>query len=470
MHDLEPEEFRRLGRELVDWVAGYRSGLADLPVRPAVRSGEIRAALPTDLPEEPAADLGGALTTLLDDVVVPGSLHWQHPGYFGYFPAQASLFSLLGDLASGGLGAQGMLWSTAPAATEMEQVVVDGMARALGLGESFTFAGGGGGSLQDSASSAALVALLAALHRANPSWQETGVAGDERVYVTAETHSSVAKAVRVAGMGTRALRIVPGSPTAMDPTALAALLAEDRAAGLRPVLVCPTVGTTGTGAVDPVRAVCGAADGVWVHVDAAWAGVAALCPEFRHVLDGAERADSVCTDAHKWLGTAFDASFLWTRHPTALPDALSITPEYLRNSATDSGEVVDYRDWQVPLGRRFRALKLWAVLQGMGLDGLRAMIRSHVALAADLAARIEAEPGLALAAPPSLALVCLYVVDAAGEPDDSATKALLEKVNATGRAFLTHTTVGGRHAIRIAVGAMQTGPSDVDALWDLLTT
>ncbi|GAA4550130.1 pyridoxal phosphate-dependent decarboxylase family protein [Pseudonocardia xishanensis] len=369
MHDLEPEEFRRLGRELVDWVAGYRSELGGLPVRPSVRPGEVRAALPAGLPEEPAADLGGALTALLDDVVVPGTLHWQHPGYYGYFPAQASLFSLLGDLASGGLGAQGMLWSTAPAATEVEQVVVDGMARALGLGEAFTFAGGGGGSLQDSASSAALVALLAALHRSDPGWRETGVAGDERVDVTAETHSSLAKAVRIAGLGSRALRVVSGSP--MDTAALAAMLAEDRAAGLRPVLVCPTVGTTGTGAVDPVAAVRAvvedAAGDAWVHVDAAWAGVAALCPEFRSVLAGAERADSVCTDAHKWLGTAFDASFLWTRHATALPDALSITPEYLRNSATDSGEVVDYRDWQVPLGRRFRALKLWAVPHGMGL-------------------------------------------------------------------------------------------------------
>ncbi|WP_312858301.1 pyridoxal-dependent decarboxylase, partial [Pseudonocardia pini] len=217
MSDLDPEEFRRLGHALVDWVAEYRAGLADLPVRPAVAPGEVRAALPADLPEQPAQDLGAELTGLLDTVVVPGSLHWQHPRFFGYFPAQASLFSLLGDIASGGLGAQGMLWSTSPAATEVEQVVVDGMARALGLGEAFTFAGGGGGSLQDSASSAALVALLAALHRADPGWRSSGVRGDERVYVTAETHSSLAKAVRIAGLGSRALQTVPGTPHAMDP-------------------------------------------------------------------------------------------------------------------------------------------------------------------------------------------------------------------------------------------------------------
>jgi len=467
MPDLDPKEFRRLGHRLVDWVAEYRADLPELPVRPAVKPGEIRAALPADLPEEPAPDLGSALTTLLDDVVVPGSLHWQHPGFFGYFPAQASLFSLLGDLASGGIGAQGMLWSTAPAATEIEQVVMDGMARALGLGPEFTFAGGGGGALQDSASSAALVALLAALHRDSPAWRETGVDGTERVYVTAETHSSLAKAVRIAGLGSRALRVVPGA--AMDPAALAAMLAEDRAEGLRPVLVCPTIGTTGTGTVDPVAAVCAVAQGTWVHVDAAWAGVAALCPEFRSLLDGVDGADSFCADAHKWFGTAFDASFLWVRDGTALPAALSITPEYLRNSASESGEVVDYRDWQVPLGRRFRALKVWSVVHGMGLAGLRAMIRGHVAAARSLAARVAAAPGFALAAPPSLALVCLHVLDPAGEPDDDATRALLDRVNATGRAFLTHTVVDGRYAIRVAVGSLTTTRSDVDALWALLS-
>jgi aromatic-L-amino-acid decarboxylase len=469
--DLDPEEFRRLGHALVDWVAAHRAGLAELPVRPAVRPGEIRAALPADLPDEPADDLGAALTGLLDAVVVPGSLHWQHPGFYGYFPAQASLLSLLGDLASGGLGAQGMLWSTSPAGTEVEQVLVDGFARALGLGEAFTFAGGGGGSLQDSASSAALVALLAALHRASPDWRETGVDGTERVYVTAETHSSLAKAVRVAGLGARALRTVPFSPgtRAMSADALAVMLAEDRAAGLRPVLVCPTVGTTGTGAIDPVRKVCEVAGGAWVHVDAAWAGVAALCPEFRHVLDGAELADSVCTDAHKWLATAFDASFLWVRDGTALPAALSITPEYLRNAASESGQVVDYRDWQVPLGRRFRALKLWSVVNGAGLEGLRDAIRGHVALARDLAAWVEADPRFALAAPPSLALVCLHVLGPDDEPDDAAGRALLERVNAGGRAFLTHTTVDGRYAIRVAIGALGTGPEHLETLWKELT-
>jgi aromatic-L-amino-acid decarboxylase len=477
MTDLDPEEFRRLGHALVDWIADHRAGLDTLPVRPAVAPGWVRAQLPAALPEDP-----GPLDVLLkamDEVVVPASTHWQHPRFFGYFPANASLHSLLGDMLSGALGAQGMLWATSPAATEVEQVLVDGFAAALGLDPGFTFAGGGGGSIQDSASSAALVALLAALHRTSaqqgPHWREDGVTGAERVYITAETHSSLAKAVRVAGLGARALRIVATAPgsQAMSPEALTAALQEDVAAGLRPVLVCATVGTTGTGAVDPVRAIAEIAHehGAWVHVDAAWAGVAALCPEFRHLLDGVELVDSFCTNAHKWLLTAFDASLLWVRDGTALPAALSITPEYLRNSASESGAVVDYRDWQVPLGRRFRALKLWAVVHGVGLSGLRAHIRAHVALAADLADRVRADAAFEPAAEPTLALVCLRVVTGAGpDADDAASREVLERVNDSGRAFLTHTVVDGRYVIRVAIGSVTTQAEHVDQLWEQLST
>lgn len=495
MTDLDPDDFRQLGHDVVDWVADYRAGLPDRPVRPEVVPGQVRAALPDLIPEDPQP-----LETLLgalDDVVAPATLHWQHPAFFGYFPANAALASLLGDLLSGGLGSQGMLWSTSPAGTEVEEALLDGLASALGLDDGFTFAGGGGGTIADSASDAALVALLAALHRTSGGrWRDDGVDGLECVYVTAETHSSVAKAARVAGLGTRALRIVDPAPqppetatprvgaadargsrlaatsgaVAMSPDALAMHLDVDVDAGLRPVLVCPTIGTTGTGAIDPVRAVADLAreHGAWVHVDAAWAGVAALCPEYRDLLDGVELADSFCTDAHKWLLTAFDASLLWVRDARALPAALSITPEYLRNAASDSGAVVDYRDWQVSLGRRFRALKLWTVLHTHGLAGLRSHIRSHVALAADLADRVAAEPGFALAAPPSLALVCLRCDTGDPDGDDRATRALLAAVNASGRAFLTHTVVDGRYAIRVAIGGVTTGAADVDALWELL--
>jgi len=470
MTDLDPDEFRRLGHAVVDWVAAYRAGLPDRPVRPAVTPGQVRAGLPDLLPEHPQP-----LHTLLDAVdrvIAPATLAWQHPGFYGYFPANAALASLLGDLLSGGLGSQGMLWSTSPAGTEVEQALLDGLAGALGLDPGFTFAGGGGGTIADSASSAALVVLLAALHRSSHGkWRDEGVDGRERVYVTAETHSSLAKAARVAGLGSRALRVVdPGPGGVMAPDALSGLLRADVAAGLRPVLACPTVGTTGTGAVDPVRAIAGVAreHGAWVHVDAAWAGVAALCPEHRGLLDGVELVDSFCTDAHKWLLTAFDASLLWVRDAAALPAALSITPEYLRDTASESGAVVDYRDWQVSLGRRFRALKLWTVLHTHGLEGLRAHIRGHVALAEQLADRVRAEPGFTLAAPPSLALVCLRVETGDPEADDRATRALLEAVNASGRAFLSHTVVGGRYTIRVAIGGVTTGAADVDALWDLL--
>jgi aromatic-L-amino-acid decarboxylase len=469
--DLDPEEFRRRGHRAVDWVAGYRARLPEMPVRSPVEPGWVRDRLPATLPEEPQPL--DALLAELDRVVVPASTHWQHPGFFGYFPANASLASLLGDLLSGGLGAQGMLWSTSPACTEVEQVLVDALADALGLDPAFTTAGGGGGVIQDSASSAALVALLAALHRGAPSWREDGVDGTERVYITAETHSSLAKAVRVSGLGARALRVVdptPGTLT-MSPDALSAAMTADAAAGLRPVLVCATVGTTGTGAVDPVGALApvAAEHGAWLHVDAAWAGVAALCPELRWVVDGVERADSFCADAHKWLLTAFDASLLWLRDAAALPAALSITPEYLRDAATDSGRVVDYRDWQVPLGRRFRALKLWAVLHSYGLAGLREHLRGHVALAAELASWVRADPGFALAAPPSLALVCLRVVTGAGpEADDAVSRAVLDRVNASGRALVTSTLVEGRFAIRVAVGGVTTQREHVTALWERL--
>ena len=472
MADLDPEEFRRLGRLMVDWVAAYRAGLGELPVRAEVEPGWVREQLTGPLPEAPRPL--EELLAQIDRVVVPASTHWQHPSFFGYFPANASLTSLLGDLLSGGLGAQGMLWSTSPAATEVEQVLLDRLADALGLPAAFTFDGGGGGSIQDSASSAALVALLGALHRTSGgTWREVGVDGSERVYVTPETHSSLAKAARVAGLGERGLRVVEtaAGSLAMSAPALAEMLREDVAGGLRPVLVCPTVGTTGTGAVDPVRDVAEAAreHGAWVHVDAAWAGVAALCPEFRWLVDGAELADSFCTDAHKWLLTAFDASLLWVRDARALPDALSITPEYLRNPASESGAVVDYRDWQVPLGRRFRALKLWAVLHGHGLDGLRAHLRGHVALAAELADRVRAEPGWALAVEPSLALLCLRAETGAGPAaDDALTREVLAAVNGSGAALLTHTTVDGRYVLRVAIGSVATEARHVDALWEAL--
>ena len=461
--DLTPEEFRRVGHQVVDWIAQYRETIEQRPVRVEVKPGSVRAQLPDRLPER-----GEPFDALLDDVdgvLLPGLVHWQHPSFFGYFPANASLASALGDLLSTGLGVQGMLWSTSPAATELEQHLADLLVPALGLPAAFGTAAGGGGMITEASSSANLVALLAALHHASDGdWQARGVDRREVVYVSAHTHSSMEKAARIAGIGSTAVRVVDSDPdtAAMLPDALEAAVAEDLAAGRRPVMVCATVGTTSTGAVDPVRAageLC-ARHGIWLHVDAAWAGVATVCPEFRHLIDGLELADSYCTDAHKWLLTAFDCTLLWTRRPGVLTSALAVVPEYLRNAASESGAVVDYRDWQIPLGRRFRALKLWAVLRWYGLEGLRAHIRGHVSLASEFASWVAASDDFELAAPPLLGLVCLRA-----RGGDDATRTIMERVNATGRAVLTHTVVDGRYLLRVAIGGLNTERRHVEALW-----
>jgi aromatic-L-amino-acid decarboxylase len=467
--DLSPDEFRRIGHQVVDWIARYRETIEQRPVAPDVTPGSVRAQLPDKLPEH--GEPFDALLADLDDVVVPALMHWQHPSFFGYFPANSSLTSVLGDLLSTGLGIQGMLWSTSPSATELEQHLADLLVPALGLPEAFTTARGGGGMITEASSSANLMALLAALHQTSRGhWQTGGVDAVEVVYVSPHTHSSMEKAARIAGLGSAAVRVVASDREtgALQPGALAAAIEADVAAGCRPVMVCATVGTTSTGAADPVRAigeVC-ASHGIWLHVDAAWAGVATVCPEFRALIDGVELADSFCTDAHKWLLTAFDCTLLWLRRPDVLTTALAVTPDYLRNAATESGRVVDYRDWQIPLGRRFRALKLWSVLRQYGLEGVRAHIRRHVELAGELASWVSASERFVLAAPPSLALVCLRVVTGHGEhADDEATRAALARVNASGEAFLTHTVIDGRYLIRVAIGGVLTERRHVEALW-----
>ncbi|WP_433263554.1 pyridoxal phosphate-dependent decarboxylase family protein [Actinosynnema sp. CS-041913] len=458
---MQPDEFRRIGHEVIDWIADYRERLGDLPVRSQVEPGWVRSQL-SALPEQ-GEGFGGLLADL-DRVVVPGTTHWQHPGFYAYFPSNASLPSVLGDLLSSGLGVQGMLWSTSPACTEVEQHLMDELVDAMGLPPSFR----GGGVIQDTASSAAMVAMLAALHRKSGKWRQSGVDGDETVYVSSQTHSSIERAARMAGLGEDSVRAIEVSAAtlAMDIDALTRQIESDVDSGRTPVLVCATVGTTGTGAVDPVRAiaeVC-ARHGIWLHVDAAWAGPAALCPEHRDLFDGLELADSFCANAHKWMLTAFDLSLFWTAHPDVLVDALTILPEYLRNSATESGAVVDYRDWQIPLGRRFRALKLWSVLRWYGLEGIRAHLRGHVELAGLLESWVAADERWELVAPRSLSLVTL-----AHRDGDEATRRAMDTVNAEGSAFLTHTVVNGRFAIRVAIGSEATREHHVRALWDALS-
>jgi aromatic-L-amino-acid decarboxylase len=409
----------------------------------------------------------------LERVVLPGTTHWQHPGFFGYFPANTSGPSVLGDLVSAGLGVQGMSWVTSPAATELEQHVLDWLADLLDLPPSFRSTGPGGGVVQDSSSGANLVALLAALHRSSRGTTvRHGVEPDRAtVYVSSETHSSMEKAVRIAGLGSDAVRIVEvDGDLAMRPGALAARLERDIALGYTPVLVCATVGTTSTTAVDPLAELGPICQkyGVWLHVDAAYAGVSGIVPELRPLQTGVEWADSYTTDAHKWLLTGFDATLFYVADRAALTGALAILPEYLRNGATDSGTVVDFRDWQIPLGRRFRALKLWFVLRWYGAEGLRAHIRSHVAMAQELAGWAEADERFDVVAPHPLSLVCLRPRWADDVDADVATMTLLERLNDGGEVFLTHTTVGGSAVLRVAVGSPATTRAHVERVWALL--
>jgi aromatic-L-amino-acid/L-tryptophan decarboxylase len=459
---MTPEQFRAYGHAVVDWVADYWQTLPDRPVQPTAPPGRVAAALPTAPPSQ--GEPVEAILSDLDQVVTPHTTHWQHPSFFGYFPANTSGPSVLGDLVSSGLGTQGMLWSTGPAATELETVVLDWLAQALDLPDRFRSGGPGGGVIQDSASSATLVATLVALHRASGGrWRNHGVDGRFTVYTSTEGHSSIEKAARIAGLGGDAVRLVEVDPRlAMLPERLRGRIAADRAAGATPALVVATIGTTSTTAVDPLPAigeVCREA-GVWLHVDAAYAGAAAVCPELRWSHAGIEYADSYCMDPHKWLLTGFDCDAFWVADRSELIGALTVLPEYLRNTATASGAVIDYRDWQVPLGRRFRALKLWFVLRWYGVEGLRAHVRQGVRLAGWFADQVRADGRFEVIGDQRFSLVC-FRLNAA----DEVNERLLAQLNATGALFLTHTRVAGRFVLRLAVGAPQTGHSHVAAAW-----
>ncbi len=464
---LSPEEFRRQGHAAIDWIADYWAGLDALPVLSQVDPGAVRRTLPTAPPE--AGEPFGALLGDLDELIVPGLTHWQHPRFFAYFPANSSPAAILGDLISSGIGAQGMIWATSPAVTEVEQVVVDWLAQALGLPEQFQHRadGPGGGVIHDTASTATFTALLAALHAASGGTAREAGVGSTRwaVYGSSQAHSSLAKAVMMAGLGAECVRSVEVDPVtqAMDARALELRIADDIDDGWTPLFVQAAVGTTSTGAIDDVQAIAEAIDGVgaWLHVDGAWAGVAAVCPEFRdRLLGGTHLADSIVINPHKWLLTTFDCSILWVQDRARLTDALSITPEYLRNAASESGAVVDFRDWHPQLGRRFRSLKLWAVLRTYGLEGLRAHIREGVDLAAYVEELIDGDERLELVTERSLSLVVFRHADG-----DEATLAAMHRLNASGIAYLSHTAVEGRVAMRIAVGGWRTTRADIDVMW-----
>jgi aromatic-L-amino-acid decarboxylase len=459
---MSPEEFRRHGHAVVDWIADYHSRVESFPVLSRVQPGEIRSKLPANAPEQ-----GEAFEQILADmerVVLPGITHWQSPNFYAYFPSNASGPAILGDLLSAGLGVQGMLWSTSPACTEVETHVLDWLVPMLGLPDKFLSSSSGGGVIQDTASSASLCALLAARERATQ-FASNRKGGDGRLiaYCSTQTHSSIEKAMKVAGMGSDNLRAVEVDKNfAMRPEALARQIESDIKAGLVPCFVCATVGTTSSCAVDPVGEIgqiC-RAHNLWLHVDSAMSGTAALCPEFRFLNDGVELADSYCFNPHKWMLTNFDCSVLYIADRKQLIQTLSVLPEYLRNQATESGAVIDYRDWHIPLGRRFRSLKLWFVIRHYGIEGLQHHVREHVRLAQQFAAWVRDDHRFELAAPVGLNLVCFRL-----RSGDQANQQLMDRLNRSGDLYLTHTKLEGKHTLRFCVGQTNTQERHVVRAW-----
>jgi len=464
---MSPEEFRRYGHAVVDWIADYQSRIESFPVLSRVQPGEVRSKLPATAPQH-----GETFDQILGDierVILPGITHWQSPNFFAYFPANASGPGILGDLLSSGFGVQGMLWSTSPACTELETHVLDWLVPMLGLPEKFLSAGAGGGVIQDTASSASLCALLAARERATKfASNRKGCDGRLVAYCSTQTHSSVEKAMKIAGMGSDNLRqIAVDRNFAMRADALEQQVAADIKAGLLPCFVCATVGTTSSNAIDPVREIAGTAAKykLWLHVDAAMSGTAALCPEFRLIHDGVELADSYAFNPHKWMFTNFDCNCFYVADRKGLIQTLSILPEYLRNQATESGAVIDYRDWHIQLGRRFRSLKLWFVIRHYGIEGLQYHVREHVRLAQEFAAWVSGDARFELAAPAKLNLVCFRLRSNDQESADRANQHLMDRLNASGDLYLTHTKLDGKITLRLCVGQTNTQARHVERSW-----
>jgi aromatic-L-amino-acid decarboxylase len=464
---MTPAEFRISGHQMVDWIASYMEDVEEYPVLSQVEAGWVRAQLPVHPPSAPEAF--SAIVADLDRIIMPGITHWQSPSFFGFFPANGSGPGILGELVSAGLGVQGMLWATSPACTELETHVLDWLVEMCDLPARFRSDGAGGGVIQDSASSATLVATLAARERATHFASDRhGTGGDLVAYASAHGHSSIEKAVRIAGLGSARLRLIDvDGDFAMQPAALTAQIEEDLAAGLTPCFVTATVGTTSTTAVDPVREIGELCRdyGVWLHVDAAFSGTAALLPEKRWMLDGLELADSYCFNPHKWMFTNLDCTAFYVADRAHLIRTLTVAPEYLRNQASESGSVWDYRDWQVPLGRRFRALKLWFVIRHYGTEGLAHHIRRHIELADLFAGWVEAHHDFELAAPHPVSLVCFR-----HRGGDKVNQRILDSVNGSGHAYLTHTRLDGKLTLRMAIGQTHTELRHVTTAWEAINS
>lgn len=464
---MTPEEFRQAGYQLIDWIADYRARLAALPVMSPVAPGEVRTQLPPAPPEQPEPFAG--ILHDLDTIIVPGVSHWQHPSFFGYFPANSELASVLGDYISTGLGIIGLSWQSSPALSEVEEVVTDWMRQMVGLSEAWS------GVIQDTASTSTLLALLCARERATDySLARGGLQAEPRplvVYTSPHSHSSVEKAALLAGFGRVNVRtIATDASYAMRADALVEAIAADRAAGAQPCAIVATTGTTATTALDPIDAIGEIAqrEGLWLHVDAAMAGSAMILPECRWMWQGIERADSLVLNTHKWLGVAFDCSLYFVRDTQHLVRVMSTNPSYLQTAVDD--QVKNLRDWGIPLGRRFRALKLWCLIREQGVAGLQARLRRDIANAQWFAAQVRATPGWRVLAPVPLQTICIRHEPAglAGAALDAHTQAWAERANRSGSVYLTPAKLDGQWMVRISIGALPTERAHVEALWTLL--
>ena len=459
------DEFKNNAYKVIDWIADYYKNVDSFPVLSQAAPGDIRSKLPDHPPED--GETFEAVLADMNEKILPGITHWQSPNFFAFFPCNSSGPAILGDMLSTGLGVQGMLWATSPACTELETHVLDWLVDMLDLPEKFKSTGTGGGVIQDTASSATLCALVAAREKAsNGKINETGFDGTLRVYTSSQAHSSIEKAVKIAGIGRHNLRsIAVDNEFAMRPSELRRAIEQDITDGLTPAFVCATVGTTSSTALDPlteIGSIC-SEFGIWLHVDAAMAGSAAICPEYRFIQEGLEHAQSYCFNPHKFLLTNFDCSCFYVSDKDALIDSLSITPEYLKTKASESNSVFDYRDWQIPLGRRFRSLKLWIVIRHYGIKGMQAHIRQHIESAKALTEEINKDDRFELMAPTVINLVCFRY-----KGSDKFNEALVQRLNNSGKLYLIHTKLNNKYTIRFSIGQTKTTWDHVIKAWGLI--
>ncbi|KAL1219337.1 Phenylacetaldehyde synthase [Cardamine amara subsp. amara] len=469
---MDSEQLREYGHRMVDFIADYYKTIEDFPVLSQVQPGYLHNILPDSAPDHPET-----LDQVLDDVrakILPGVTHWQSPSFFAYYPCNSSVAGFLGEMLSAGLNIAGFSWITSPAATELEMIVLDWLAKLLNLPEKFLSKGDGGGVIQGSASEAVLVVLIAARDKVLRSIGKNAL-GKLVVYSSDQTHSALQKACQIAGIhpeNCRVLKTDSSTNYALCPESLQEAVSRDLEAGLIPFFLCANVGTTSSTAVDPLAALgkIAKSNEMWFHVDAAYAGSACICPEFRQYIDGVETADSFNMNAHKWFLTNFDCSLLWVKDQYALTEALSTNPEYLKNKASQANLVVDYKDWQIPLGRRFRSLKLWMVLRLYGSEYLKSYIRNHVKLAQDFEELVSQDPNFEIVTPRIFALVCFRLVPCENDEKkcNNRNRELLDAVNSSGKLFISHTALSGKIVLRCAIGAPLTEEKHVKEAWKVI--